>query len=84
MPVNPEATLCPLCHQPNACAMAAAGAAQHCWCMDAPISRAALARVPHAQRGLACICPRCAQATIIDGKDDTTRQDTPCPLTTSK
>ncbi|HLA33462.1 MAG TPA: cysteine-rich CWC family protein [Rhodocyclaceae bacterium] len=53
---------CPLCGQPNACAVA-----KHrrhdvdCWCAHAKIDPAALALVPEAQRRQACICAQCAQ-----------------------
>ncbi|HCL87544.1 MAG TPA: hypothetical protein DIC45_13865 [Comamonadaceae bacterium] len=56
-----DTTLCPLCGQANACAMAAGLPAADCWCMAAPVSRAALARVPEPQRGKRCICPHCAR-----------------------
>jgi len=38
-----------------------------CWCMEVDFSEALLARVPEAQRRLACICKRCAaQAALQD------------------
>jgi len=52
---------CPLCGGPNGCAPAAAGSLDvPCWCTTAVIDPSALARVPEAQRNLACICRRCA------------------------
>jgi hypothetical protein len=36
-----------------------------CWCMQADFSEAPLARVPAAQRRLACICARCAAAQAL-------------------
>ncbi|MCE1251907.1 MAG: cysteine-rich CWC family protein [Comamonadaceae bacterium] len=64
---------CPLCHQANACAVAAGAPAASCWCMDAPVAPQALARIPAEARGRACICPHCARpaATI----------EAPCPPT---
>lgn len=88
-----DASLCPLCNQPNACAMAAGLRAADCWCMAAPVSRAALDRVPQEQRGKRCICPRCARelpagpAVAADKIPPSfpPSQETPaCPPTTSK
>ena len=46
------ATTCPLCGGPNACAPAACGRFDvKCWCTDAKIDPAALARVPGPLRG---------------------------------
>ncbi|MBC7699364.1 cysteine-rich CWC family protein [Aquabacterium sp.] len=54
-------TDCPLCGGPNACAMAAGGAADSpCWCRSAVFSADVLAQLPEAQRGQVCICGRCA------------------------
>jgi len=52
---------CPACGQPNQCAMASGANPQGCWCMQAPVSRAALARLPAQERGQRCICPVCAR-----------------------
>lgn len=51
---------CPLCGQANQCAIMAGQAPESCWCMQAPVSPLALARLPEQARGKACICPRCA------------------------
>jgi hypothetical protein len=60
---------CPLCGELNRCAMEVereSGIAQpECWCMQADFSEAPLARVPAAQRRLACICARCAAAQAL-------------------
>jgi hypothetical protein len=59
-----DATRCPLCGQPNRCAMEVqreTGQAQPpCWCTQADFSRELLARVPEPLRGQACICATCA------------------------
>lgn len=53
--------ICPLCGGPNACAPAVSGSLDTpCWCRQATFSQALLERVPAEQRGLACICARCA------------------------
>ena len=61
---RPAPSRCPLCGESNRCALEIereTGQAQPpCWCMAADFSEALLARVPAAQRRLACICARCA------------------------
>ncbi len=53
--------LCPVCGAANRCAPAASGTFDvPCWCTQAAISPAALARVPQDLRGKACLCPACA------------------------
>ena len=66
-PSAPDAidrTHCPLCGQPNACAMEvqrATGQAQPpCWCTRVEFSRELLDRIPTAARGQACVCAACA------------------------
>jgi len=59
-PASPPEAACPLCGGDNACAMAAEGGAGECWCSAARIAPEALARLPEAERGLRCICARCA------------------------
>ena len=65
---------CPLCGQHNQCAVAQGLPAEQCWCMTAPISPAALARIPEAERRQRCICPACGQVNsdaVPDGADAT-------------
>jgi hypothetical protein len=38
----------------------AAGSADVCWCATVTIDAAALARIPPALQGVACLCARCA------------------------
>ena len=53
--------LCPICGQPNACAMAAQGGSQQpCWCVTATFSSEVMALVPALDRGRRCICAACA------------------------
>ncbi|MCA3239440.1 MAG: cysteine-rich CWC family protein [Curvibacter sp.] len=66
-PIFVDASRCPLCHQPNACAQEiarATGQAQApCWCASQTFSWELLARVPPAARDLACICEVCARGS---------------------
>ncbi|OYT88767.1 MAG: hypothetical protein CFE43_20790 [Burkholderiales bacterium PBB3] len=59
--------VCPLCSQPNQCAMEierATGQKQPpCWCTQASFSAELLARIPDAARNQACICAACASAS---------------------
>ncbi|WP_092940913.1 cysteine-rich CWC family protein [Paracidovorax wautersii] len=57
-PLDP--TRCPVCGQRNQCAVEAGRPAAECWCMQAPMDPAALAAIPPAAIGLACLCPQCA------------------------
>lgn len=55
---------CPLCGQPNQCAMEierASGIKQPpCWCTDLTFDPAVLDRIPAADRMQACVCRACA------------------------
>ena len=60
-----NAAQCPLCKQPNQCAMEQARlsgqALTHpCWCTSARFSAELLASVPAAAQRLSCICAACA------------------------
>ena len=65
-PSELDATVCPLCNQPNTCAMElqkATGQPQPpCWCTQVDFRREALAQLPEPARGRACICRNCATA----------------------
>ena len=60
----PDPALCPLCGQPNACALATSPGATPaaCWCASRRFDADLLARVPPASAGRACICSRCQRA----------------------
>jgi len=60
-----SAVLCPLCGQPNRCAMEVqreTGVQQPpCWCTQVDFSRELLAGLPAEAQGVACICRACAE-----------------------
>ena len=64
-----DPTICPVCGQPNQCAMEiqkASGLAQQvCWCTHVDFSRELLARIPPELQGMSCICARCAQSGLV-------------------
>lgn len=59
--------LCPLCGEPNQCAMElerATGIPQSpCWCTQAQFSAELLNKIPEAARGVACLCAACVKAS---------------------
>ncbi|CAN7412274.1 cysteine-rich CWC family protein [Acidovorax facilis] len=56
----PAASVCPLCGQPNLCAIAAGQPSESCWCMaPGTVAPEALAALRPEQRGKTCICPAC-------------------------
>jgi len=68
----PDPSRCPLCGQPNGCAMVrerTSGEPQPpCWCTRATFSAGLLARIPAAARGKACVCAACV-GTAMSGTD---------------
>jgi len=58
---------CPLCGQPNQCAMEIARStgveAGPCWCSRTTFSADLLNKIPEAARGVACLCAACVKAS---------------------
>ena len=59
-----DATLCPLCREPNRCALEIqreTGVKQPaCWCTQLDFTAELLAEVPPEAENLSCICAACA------------------------
>src|SRR6202035_2572451 len=53
---------CPLCGQPNRCAMAEGHSVGACWCVSIRLTADMLEAVPTEDRGVRCICATCARA----------------------
>lgn len=53
-------TRCPLCGEPNRCAVANGEAHESCWCMQVSFVPDALDALPEGARDRYCICQRCA------------------------
>ncbi|MFN3439902.1 MAG: cysteine-rich CWC family protein [Acidovorax sp.] len=68
---------CPLCGQPNQCAMVAGRPPESCWCMAQVIDSAVLATLPEAQRGKACICANCGTPQTDDDPPSSPRAAPP-------
>ena len=64
LPEAADPAQCPLCSQPNRCAMElekATGQQQPpCWCTGVTFEPSLLAQIPPASRGQACVCMDCA------------------------
>ncbi|MDP3226406.1 MAG: cysteine-rich CWC family protein [Acidovorax sp.] len=54
-----DSSLCPVCHRPNGCAMAAGLPPQSCWCMNVMVSGEVLATLSANEVGVRCICKQC-------------------------
>jgi len=56
-----DTRICPLCGQPNRCAMAGCDNAPDtpCWCKSEQFSHALLDQLPEDARNRACICKQC-------------------------
>jgi len=59
-----ETRTCPLCGEPNECAIATGRDPESCWCMSATMSPRALAAIPDESQGKVCICARCASGAF--------------------
>jgi len=60
---GPQACTCPVCGQPNGCAVAQTRRFDvACWCREVRIDPTVLARIPPEKRGQACVCRACAVA----------------------
>ncbi|WP_027094047.1 cysteine-rich CWC family protein [Cohnella thermotolerans] len=55
-----DPTLCPLCGQPNGCALTEGRPIEACWCVQATVPEDVLKRIPPERRLKACVCPSCA------------------------
>jgi Cysteine-rich CWC len=53
---------CPLCDQPNRCAMAEDESVSACWCTSIKLTEDVLEAVPAKDRGVRCVCATCARA----------------------
>lgn len=52
---------CPLCSEPNQCAMAADPNATECWCEFVEFPRELLTRIPENAVRKTCVCQKCLE-----------------------
>ncbi|MGJ8687258.1 MAG: cysteine-rich CWC family protein [Spongiibacteraceae bacterium] len=69
MPTSAD-KFCPLCQQPNQCAMAAGEAAESCWCMNKSISKQARQLASAVTDESRCICALCGADTQTSKASD--------------
>ncbi len=66
-PQTSSASQCPICGQPNLCAMEAERATgitqPPCWCTKVTFNQNVLDHIPEAARNTACVCAACVAAT---------------------
>lgn len=54
---------CPRCGADNACQPARSGSFDtDCWCRQVTVDKAVLQALPESDRGIGCLCRRCATA----------------------
>ena len=53
---------CPLCDQPNRCAMVEDESISACWCTSIRLTEDMLETTPAKDRGVRCVCATCARA----------------------
>src|ERR1700687_2619822 len=70
---------CPLCGQPNRCAMAEGHSVGACWCVSITLTADMLEAVPPEDRGVRSICATCARALANDVANQTSSQDSVDP-----
>ncbi|MBV7456586.1 cysteine-rich CWC family protein [Acidovorax sp. sif1233] len=79
-PSSSPSSSCPLCGQPNQCAIAAGQPAESCWCMARVINPEALAALPAPARGQVCICPACGARGAPAAPRPGASEDAPAPI----
>ncbi len=62
-----DPNLCPICHEPNVCAMeiaeATGTAPARCWCMGVAFTPEVMKSVPDEAKGKVCICFKCSNTS---------------------
>ena len=62
-----EKSSCPLCAAGNNCAVASGKPAEECWCQGVEIKPAVLDAIGADDKGVRCICPKCAGVDTYAG-----------------
>jgi hypothetical protein len=58
---------CPLCGEPNQCALAADPSASECWCDSKTFPRELFAHLPNEAIRRVCICQKCLERYLENG-----------------
>ena len=58
---TPDTAICPLCGEPNHCAMAANPEAEKCWCEGVEFPPELLAQIPENAVRKTCVCKKCLE-----------------------
>ena len=69
--------ICPLCGNPNKCAVAADPNATECWCESVIFPRELLAQIPEEAVRKTCVCQKCLDVyqASANVSDDTSQDD---------
>jgi hypothetical protein len=67
-PSGLDTSVCPICGEPNQCAMAADPAAKGCWCENVEFPQELLDRVPDHALHQTCICQKCLDRFMTESK----------------
>ena len=65
--VSPDPAVCPLCGEPNQCAVATDPDASQCWCELREFPEELIARIPENAVRKSCVCQNCLDQ-FIEGK----------------
>lgn len=57
---------CPICNEPNNCAMEVDKTAADCWCFQTYFPKELLQAVPPELKDKACICRKCVERMALD------------------
>ncbi|HEY3333536.1 MAG TPA: cysteine-rich CWC family protein [Capsulimonadaceae bacterium] len=55
----PDKKRCPLCGEPNRCAMSNATGDEMCWCFEVPVDIKLIEALPLEVKNVACLCEAC-------------------------
>ena len=62
--MEPDPAVCPLCGNPNTCALAADPDANECWCDSVEFPEELLAQIPNNAVRKSCVCQECLSRFI--------------------
>lgn len=54
-------TICPICGEPNNCAIANGLNPEECWCMKVNFPKEIFDKIPKDKKNKACVCKKCLE-----------------------